>query len=881
MKYFALFLYLLLSCISASAQLNFQLGEQYFSGVPMKKVVITHDDRTAWALSATGQVYIKRALEANFSIYPYTVGEVVDDLSGYGEPEMYFSVKPKKLILVKNNDKKEIVLPDPEITDIRNIAVVLDDTRLADTTYIDDPFFKDWLAIATDKYLYMVLRGETNVSRRDLFFQPNFEIRDYSITRNGIKGVDFKAKFSTSGRCGGWESDYSVVRTIMTTKYNSVIPDKSPYSDIKCSLFDFQSNLSYEWAIDIWGTDQGLYAKRFGNCEYFGNVIKTLISGKINSVDIIYALGSLKRQTFAIAATDQGFYYTPAKIYPDDIYFTDVGLINFTAFTPLAGIKINNLYSEYVDFVPDENPNHNAQNMCEKAIWLATNEGIKKLYVVFDGAAFQDQILTGFYISKQPASQTANKISLDLCSNDSILVQGGPVFENSDQVFIQWFKDGNPLNNFSGKNAITIVEPGDYEGRYTAVCEGVTMRSPVFSVRVNTAPQITFNYPPAINLCEGQTKELSTLERSEYSYKWFKDGSEMIGETSATYIVSERGSYHVDVSNCAGNFVSSGNVQVNVLTLTKPTLIASKAAYCDGDVPELSISNVSGNRIKWFLNGVEQIVLQNQEIIKPLIQGSYHAVILNANECEKSSEVYVLKINVLPVISVTKNPDRLLCYGERTTLSVPEVSGYTYAWSDGNRTSKTIAANSGAYSVTVTNANGCSSTSLPVSVVVNNQIILNQPPESKLCTFAGEELTLLADAGYKSYIWNGTRTIDNTFKVNSAGEYKLEIEDVAGCKAITTFKVISWCNEIVVHNAFSPNGDGNNDLWRIGGLESDPKATVLIYNRFGTLVLQTTGMNAQWDGKFKGSDAVAGVYYYVITSKQSPRPLKGSVLLVR
>jgi gliding motility-associated-like protein len=881
LKYTALFLCLLLGNISAFAQLSFQSGEEYLPGVAMKKIVITHNDRTAWAISGTGQVYFKRLSETNFTLYTHTIGEVVDDLSGYDESEMYFSVKPKKLILVKNNTKQEIVLSDPEITDIRNIAVVLDGAKHAGPNYYDNIELKDWLAIATDKYLYMILKGETVSTRKDLYRQPNFDIRDYTIVRNGIKAVEFKAAFSSSFRCPNWESDYSVIRTFNLGAYHSVIPDKGQFSDIRCTLFDYQSTWSSDWALDFWGTDQALYVKHFGMCRT-ENPIKTLINGKINSLDAIYSVSSFKLETFAIAATDNGFYYTPIKIYADNINLSDLSLINFVPFSPLDGIKVNNLYTEYSDFKAIDEVTNTMPLFCEKVVWLATDQGIKKLYVMYDGKEFEEKLHTDVFYDKTPTIQTSSKLSFDLCANDQLQIYTGISPILSGPLLIQWFKNGIEVPDLVGMVTVTLTEPGDYEARFTALCEGVTKRSQIFSLQFgSTAPEVTFNYPSIINLCEGQTQRLSTINKSGYTYRWLKDGVALSTANTADFTVDETGKYRVEVSNCSGSFVSSPEVLVNVHALAKPVLQADKVEYCTGEVPELKISSANGNRIKWYLEGVEQIVLQNQETIRPTVSGNYSAAIVSVNDCEKRSDVFALKINVRPVIAVTKNPDRLLCYGERTTLSVPLVAGYKYIWSDGNNTASTVAASSGAYSVTVTNTNGCSSTSLPVSVVVNSQIALSSPAEGKLCTYTGEELTLIADPGYKFYTWDGIRTTDNRFNVNTAGDHQVTIEDAFGCKASTVFKVVPWCNSIVVYSAFSPNGDGNNDLWRIGGLESDPGANVLIYNRFGILLHHAKGNSAHWDGKVKGSDAPAGVYYYVITSKQSATPVKGSVMLIR
>jgi gliding motility-associated-like protein len=84
-----------------------------------------------------------------------------------------------------------------------------------------------------------------------------------------------------------------------------------------------------------------------------------------------------------------------------------------------------------------------------------------------------------------------------------------------------------------------------------------------------------------------------------------------------------------------------------------------------------------------------------------------------------------------------------------------------------------------------------------------------------------------------------------------------------------------------IPNAFSPNGDGINDVWRIKYLEFYSEATVQIFNRYGQLVYLTTGYGVPWDGNFKGTPLPIGTYYYIINPKNGREIMKGSVTIVR
>lgn len=84
-----------------------------------------------------------------------------------------------------------------------------------------------------------------------------------------------------------------------------------------------------------------------------------------------------------------------------------------------------------------------------------------------------------------------------------------------------------------------------------------------------------------------------------------------------------------------------------------------------------------------------------------------------------------------------------------------------------------------------------------------------------------------------------------------------------------------------IPNAFSPNGDGVNDRWEIDGLRAIPGCHVEIFNRWGQPVYESTGYEQPWNGTWRGKQAPAGTYYYVIRAKPKDRPYTGWVALLR
>jgi gliding motility-associated-like protein len=86
---------------------------------------------------------------------------------------------------------------------------------------------------------------------------------------------------------------------------------------------------------------------------------------------------------------------------------------------------------------------------------------------------------------------------------------------------------------------------------------------------------------------------------------------------------------------------------------------------------------------------------------------------------------------------------------------------------------------------------------------------------------------------------------------------------------------------IYVPNAFTPNGDGKNDEWRIPFLDPAFEATVSVFNRYGQMVYHTLSEVVAWDGRLNGTMQGSGVYVYLITFKGSKLKLQGHLVLIR
>ena len=149
---------------------------------------------------------------------------------------------------------------------------------------------------------------------------------------------------------------------------------------------------------------------------------------------------------------------------------------------------------------------------------------------------------------------------------------------------------------------------------------------------------------------------------------------------------------------------------------------------------------------------------------------------------------------------------------------------------------------------------------------------------------------LLASGG-ATYLWSPTGSLNNPFIQNPLATlftdtyFRVKVTDVFGCSATDdVFIKVYEGPTYYVPNAFSPNGDGLNDIFRPIPVGISVTEYFNVFNRLGELVFQTNQWLKGWDGKYKGKDALAGTYAWVIKGidrNNRAVEMQGTVILIR
>jgi gliding motility-associated-like protein len=135
-----------------------------------------------------------------------------------------------------------------------------------------------------------------------------------------------------------------------------------------------------------------------------------------------------------------------------------------------------------------------------------------------------------------------------------------------------------------------------------------------------------------------------------------------------------------------------------------------------------------------------------------------------------------------------------------------------------------------------------------------------------------------------TYTWQDGSTLPY-FSTAKSGIYSVIIANVCGTASAQKTINFEKCSlDLFVPNAFTPNGDGKNDLFNVGYYSLPLKFTLGIYNRNGQKIFSSTDISTGWNGNYNGNAQAAGTYVYEIEftdRKGINHSLKGTIELIR
>lgn len=371
-----------------------------------------------------------------------------------------------------------------------------------------------------------------------------------------------------------------------------------------------------------------------------------------------------------------------------------------------------------------------------------------------------------------------------------------------------------------------------------------------------------------------------------YTYQWSVTPSTSI--PNATGLTA--GTYDVTVTDANGCSVTIPGIVVTepaALSLSPFVTDVSCPNHGDGSIIANAAGGITPYSYNWS-NGSASAVNGN------LAGGVYSLTLTDANGCALSTTQVVAE---LPGIALNGNVTNILCTPLKNgAIDVTSSSSFMplqFEWSNFSVTEDISALDTGTYSITVTDAHNCTATQ--TFSVGNDSVFTIEATPDEVTIDLGETVQLNVTAtgsSFGSALWTPPYALSCTDCFNPTSTpyddvvYNVNAIDVNGCTA---------SDEVIVHvvpkyaiftpNAFTPNGDGNNDFFEVfGNKEAWKQFNVMLFNRWGEKVYESDNMNFKWDGSFK-SGIVPGVYVYAIKlvymDNFTEKMLKGTVTLLR
>ena len=320
-------------------------------------------------------------------------------------------------------------------------------------------------------------------------------------------------------------------------------------------------------------------------------------------------------------------------------------------------------------------------------------------------------------------------------------------------------------------------------------------------VTVNAKPTIpTVSLSGATSFCEGGSVELSVINNTNYTYQWQKNSAGISGALTNTYVAQNSGVYSLKILNSSGCIAKTENVTVTALsTPTAPSIsLSGSLEFCQGDSAVLSVTNTTGYKYDWKLNGGAVGTDSYQYTAKSA--GSYSLVVSNSSGCTvNSTNTKVIIVDpkpTLPTVSISGATS--FCEGGSVELSVINNTNYTYQWEkngagmSGALTNTYVAQNSGIYSLKISSSSGCTAKTENVTVKALSAPtapLISAAGSLEFCQGDSTVLSVTNTTGY-TYDWKlnggsvGTDSYQYTAK--SAGSYSLVVSNSSGCTANST-----------------------------------------------------------------------------------------------
>jgi gliding motility-associated-like protein len=407
-----------------------------------------------------------------------------------------------------------------------------------------------------------------------------------------------------------------------------------------------------------------------------------------------------------------------------------------------------------------------------------------------------------------------------------------------------------------------------------------TITKPV-NIQVYVTPSVSVSTPSSacVNTPLTFTANVSSADPIA-SYDWSFGNSTFANTPTATVTYGAPGNYIVRlITTTIYNCADTQNIPITIAPI--PFINAGNdKLICAGSSVQLNTIGNNGSIYSWTPSSNLSCTNCPNPIATPTTSTSYVVSLSSGTGCVRTDTVTVA---VVQKQYLTPLKGDTLCIGQSTQLQA--IGTDKFLWSPSSTLNNASISNPVAtptqttqYRVIGTDQYNCFNDTAFALVVVSQYPVINIGPDTTLATGSLYQIPFTASFGpFATYNWTPLTDLSCNscptpiLSASSDKCYAVEATNIFGCTGRDTMCVKTYCNgeQLFIPNAFTPDGDGVNDIFYLKSKGISQVKTMRIFNRWGNKIFEkvngyTNTPTDGWDGKYQGKKLPPDVYVYII-----------------
>lgn len=415
-----------------------------------------------------------------------------------------------------------------------------------------------------------------------------------------------------------------------------------------------------------------------------------------------------------------------------------------------------------------------------------------------------------------------------ICKGDSV-----KLLVTSSCSFLGWKDESNERFIYAKK-----------QGWYIAIALNLTdtIRD---SVYIHVIDVISPNVAHTFQACDGEVLKIG-FDGSNYDSVYWSNGI-----LNDTILVNSSGVFYVTVFKEKCRLIDSTNIIFNVKPL--PPFIDDTLKICGSDSAMLNVTNPYDSVLWFYTYKSTSIWLSKSSFVKLRVYSGF---------CYNDDSVYIV-VGKKPQINLPN--DTFLCSNIPIELQIELFK--KIVWSNGDTSNKIKVDNPGVYSVYVEDTSFCTNADT-IRVTIGTIPAFSVIQDDTFCVFQRKEVKLCISPQSLNCYWVERDTTSSCILTNDKVN-RIKVKGQEDCIILDTVLIYYNCDLLPsfhVPNAFSPNGDGINDVFKPDITPSTIyDYEMSIYDSWGENIFTSTDYNVGWDGRFRLGLCSEGVYYWLIS----------------